>query len=153
MKTISLFLFSVLLLPSYLLHAEDIRLANGRVLRNVTVNRIASDGVIVSPQGFGATGTIYYWRYLHPEDAAKFQAQREKEGRQAAAVAQIEETSVVRAIKVTQVKDDGVLAQIAPAHMVEGNNNLVPNKASEPKFFRDGDWQDELVFIYLPNTK
>ena len=67
---------------------------------------------------------------------------REREGRLAAALNVLKESGIIRAIEVSQINDDGVLARVAPALEV-----------SEKVYKRTGEWQDEPVYIYLKNTK
>ena len=79
---------------------------------------------------------------------AKQLAIREEESQKQDSLRAIKTMSEIKSIRVTQVMDNGVLAHLATAA------EAVPAGANGgAKYQRTGDWQDEVVFIYLNNTK
>ena len=58
--------------------ADDLRLADGRVLKDVTIKKIDVDGVVIAPQKFGPSVTKYQWKFIHPEDIPKLREEGER---------------------------------------------------------------------------
>ena len=92
--------------------AEDVKLANGTVMKNVAV-KVWPDGLAITPSGFAQTATKYPWNWIAPEDVKRFQDQNQKQVAAANREAKIAASGLVVPLRVLQIIKGGYLAELA----------------------------------------
>lgn len=129
--------------------AEDVKMANGGVLKNVTINWGDDSGVSITPSGFAATATKYPWHWIHPDDRQRVQAIAADIATKQQKAFALEKSAVMAAVEVISVEPKGVLARFSEATPVAP---LSPNPNAEPTEFTHGRWEDHPVFVYMADT-
>lgn len=133
--------------------AEDVRLASGKVLRNVTIMGMDNEKVTIMENRAGAGGIGYPWRMIHPEDAPALYARMQEQQKDRELARTMEEQAKVLKIEITQITPDGVLASAATVFALGYNGVRVePKEVEEGTTYYKDEEIDQPIFIYLKDT-
>jgi len=91
--------------------ADEIRLTQGSILKDVTVTRVDQDGIIVTPNRVGGNAVKYTWNQLATEEITRIKAAAKEDTKRAA----IKDNAVTLPGKVLSVTKEGILVHYQDA--------------------------------------
>lgn len=92
--------------------AEDLRLVNGKVYRNITVERIDPDGAVITLPS--KEGVKIFWNYLSPKDKAHFQEIGKQKEEDKDAAKRIDAIKIKAIVEPTTFGETTIWAHITP---------------------------------------
>jgi hypothetical protein len=125
---------------------DDVKLTNGSVLHDATVNWGDDSSVTITVFGFAASAKKYPWTAIDPDDRPRLQKivaglqarqQRWKE---------VEDSAVFAALEVITVEEKGILVHFAKAVPL-----LTSSDPDHPEYTHE-PWEEAPVFIFLADT-